>query len=306
MIRQFAALAIFGPWVAAAHAQSSIAPLILVTPLQMHQSATSLGGGGPGYVPGIVANALVGGFIDTWLTGRGTKYMGDFRQLTSGTKWDDLAAGMFACVGIPQGQKCRDVLKFNGDDTDLSAKLHDAGSSQAIVIVMLQQFDGKRYRAYATLRDVELGPKAPKVSRTFTAIYSSETPDAVSDEAKGDANKLRDYWTGGTSPVLEQEGRASLSQLAGMLSALFAADHEDRRAPDGWKDLKRISVAEASGRAHCHGLGCFETRVFTDQGGYLWIASTYRHPNYGWTLIALDQNAALHNACFMLQALPVL
>ena len=152
MIRQFAALAIFGPWVAAAHAQSSIAPLILVTPLQMHQSATSLGGGGSGYVPGIVANALVGGFIDSWLTGRGTKYMGDFRQLTSGTKWDDLAAGTFACVGIPQGGKCRDVLKFNGDESDLSAKLHEAGSSQAIVIVSLFAADHEDRHAPAPIR----------------------------------------------------------------------------------------------------------------------------------------------------------
>jgi hypothetical protein len=119
----------------------------------------------------------------------------------------------------------------------------------------------------AWIDEVERRGSTVRRARHSRAIgRSSETPDAVSDAAKGDANKLRDYWTAGASPVLEQEGRASLPQLTGMLCALFAADHEDRRAPDGWKDLKRIGVAEASGRAHCHGLGCLETRVFADQG----------------------------------------
>jgi hypothetical protein len=101
------------------------------------------------------------------------------------------------------------------------------------VISLFQQFNGIRYRARATLREMELGDKSPKVQRTLTAICNSDAPENEVRAAKGNSSELRGYWTSG---------------LAG-----------GRRSGD-----------------------------------------------YGWTLICLDRNAALHNANGMIRSLPVL
>lgn len=288
-----------------AHAQDVPSPLVLATPARAPQQPDTT----PTRVANpatMAANALVLGFLESWIAGRADKQVHEFQESTQAVEWGDLAGGILSCVGIPQGQKCRTVIKFNGNEDDLAGKLHEAGASQAVVVVLLQQFDGQRYRARATLREMELTPKAPKIHRMFTAISNSDTPDEVTHEAHGDSAKVRNYWTAGTSPLLEKEARASLSELKDMLDILYAAVPDEHGSPNGWKDLKPISEFEASGRARCHGLQCLTTRAFADHGDHIWIASSESLRGQGWILISLDRNAALHNAGIIMQSLPAL
>ena len=65
---------------------------------------------------------------------------------------------------------------------------------------------------------------------------------------------------------------------------LFAADHNERGMPEGWKDLKSITTLVASGRVHCRGLACMGTREFADHGDHIWIAADGRSREDGWLL----------------------
>jgi len=251
---------------------------------------------------GLYANALVGGILGSWITSTAGQQIKQFQKDTSGTDWSRLASEDFACVGIPTGEKCRDVVLFTGDEKDLHDRLHASGAVQAIVIVLLQQFDGKRYRARATLREMDLRPDVPTVRRMFTTIYNSDAPEAL----RGNTTKLHEYWLAGTTPLLQQEGQTSLSQLGQMLNTLFASDRNERGAPEGWKDLKSINTLVASGRAQCHGIACMGTREFADHGDHIWIAADGRSREDGWLLISLDRNAALRNANAQYQSLPIL
>lgn len=273
-----------------ASAQDAPAPLIIVTPAR---GDAQLGGANLGVVGALLASA--------WFNGRIADDIKEFQRSTGGTNWDDLAASDFSCIGVPAGKPCRDVQKFDGNEDALIARLRSNGITRAVVVSLFQQFNDIRYRARATLREIDLSDKSPRVQRTLTAIYSSDAPENVH---KAD---LRDYWTGGVTPVLDQEARTSLRQLRDMLDTLFVADHNDGNAPDGWKDLKPIREMESAGRAHCHGLPCFETRYLAQQdSSHIWLATGGRSADYGWMLISLNQNAALHNANAMIQALPVL
>ena len=234
-LRKITAVATAALGLSAAHAQSANAPLVIATPLRpphagyampVHMKSAQDGLVAP---TGLYANALVGGILGGWITSTAGQQIKQFQRVTAGTDWSQLATQDFACIGIPQGQKCRDVLLFTGDETDLRARLHASGASQAIVIVLLQQFDGKRYRARATLREMDLEPNVPTVRRMFTTIYSSDAPEAI----RGNAAKVHDYWFAGTAPFLRQEGQTSLSQLSAMLNTLFAADRNRRGAPEG-------------------------------------------------------------------------
>jgi hypothetical protein len=309
-LRQVAAAVIAALWLGAAHAQNDggpQAPLVIATPLRLplrdqstaHAHSTQYGFVTP---TGLYANALVGGILGSWITSTAGQQIKEFQQVTAGTDWSALAAKDFACVGITPGQKCRDVLMFTGDEKELRARLRASGSPQAIVIVLLQQFDGKRYRARATLREMDLGSDVPTVRRMFTTIYSSDAPEAI----RRNVAKMHDYWFSGTSSFLQQEGQTSLSQLGDMLNALFAADRNKRGAPEGWKDLKSITTLVAAGRAHCSGLACVGTREFADYGDHIWIAADGRSREDGWLLISLDRNAALRNANAQYQAMPIL
>jgi len=304
-----AAVATAAVWLsAAAPAQSASAPLVIATALRApdpgHVTRIHVKSARDGFVTptGLYANALVGGILGSWITSTAGEQIKAFQRVTAGTDWSQLAAQEFACVGVPQGEKCRDVLMFSGDEKDLHDRLHANGASQAIVIVLLQQFDGKRYRARATLREMDLEPGVPTVRRMFTTIYSSDTPEAI----RGNSEKMHDYWLSGTAPFLQQEGRTSLSQLGDMLNTLFAADHNERGAPEGWKDLKSITTLVQAGRAHCRGLACMGTREFADHGDHIWVAADGRSREDGWLLICLDHNAALRNANAQYQSLPIL
>lgn len=288
-----------------AYAQDANTPLILATPpanaAAGHDSipSTPLGPNGGASPYGLLVNALVGSWIDS----TAGKQIKQFKQSTPGTDWGDLAAQTFACVGVPRGGKCRNVLMFTGRDADLQAKLQALRSSRAIVIVLLQQFDGTRYRARATLREVELlASGAPKTQRVFTVIYNTDAPDDI----RGDSQKVRDYWTAGPQSLLTTEAQASLSEMSDMLDTLFLTDHDDHSPPDGWKELKSIKQFEASGLARCHGALCWDTRAFAEHGNRIWIASDIRSREEGWLLISLDRNAALRNSNFQFQSLPIL
>jgi hypothetical protein len=273
-----------------ASAQDATAPLIIVTP--SHGDA-NIGGANLGVFGSVLANA--------WFNGRIADDVKEFQQSTGGTNWDDLAASDFACIGVPPGKPCRDVQKFDGKGDELIAKLRSNGVRHAIVVSLFQQFNGVRYRARANLREIDLSDKSPRVQRTLTGIYNSDAPDNVQ---KAD---LRDYWTGGVTPVLDQEARTSIRQLRDMLDTLYVADHNDGNAPEGWKDLKPIREMESAGRAHCHGLPCFETKYWAQQdSSHIWLATGSRSADYGWTLISLNPGAALHNANAVIQGLPVL
>jgi len=308
LIRQMAVGSLAALLGMTAQAQSATPPLVLALPLSNAHAV-------PGALPnsklnssgflspsGLFANALVGGILGGWLTSIAGKQIKEFQQATPDTDWSDLAAEAFHCVGIQSGQKCRNVILFNGDEKDLSTRLHASGASQAVVVVLLQQFDGKRYRARATLRDMSLTSDVPKVLRVFTTIYNSDTPDGV----HGNSAKLHDYWLSGTAPFLQQEAETSLSQLNDMLNTLFASDHNEHKEPEGWKDLKSISAFEATGVAHCHGLACMGTRAYADHGDHIWIAGESNSREDGWLLICLDRYAALRNANATYQSLPVL
>ena len=298
-------------WFSAANAQSANVPLVIATALRPPSAHTShlipihMKSAQDGLVApsGLYANALVGGILGSWITSTAGQQIKQFQRVTAGTDWSQLASANFACVGIAVvGGKCRDVVLFTGDEKDLHDRLHASGASQAIVIVLLQQFDGKRYRARATLREMDLKPDVPAVRRMFTTIYNSDAPEAI----RGSKAKLHDYWFAGSTPLLQQEGQASLSQLSEMLNALFAADRNERGAPEGWKDLKSINTLVASGRAHCHGIACMGTREFADHGDHIWIAADGRSREDGWLLISLDRNSALRNANAQYQSLPIL
>jgi hypothetical protein len=307
-IRKITAVAAATLWLSAAHAENASVPLVIATPLSPphtgHIMPVHVKSAQDGLVAptGLYANALVGGILGSWITSTGGKQIKQFQRVTAGTDWSQLATQSFACVGIPQGQKCRDVLLFTGDEKGLRERLHASGASQAIVIILLQQFDGKRYRARATLREMDLGPDVPAVRRMFTTIYSSDAPESI----RGSATRLHDYWFSGTTPFLQQEGQTSLSQLSEMLNTLFAADHNERGMPEGWKDLKSITTLVASGRVHCRGLACMGTREFADHGDHIWIAADGRSREDGWLLISLDRNAALRNANAQYQSMPIL
>jgi hypothetical protein len=260
--RKITAIVAFMLLAATARAQEAGAPLVLAIP--SHGDYQPHGG----YL------GIVGAIItDLWFNSRIAKDIKDFQQSAGATKWDELAAGEFSCVGIPPGQKCRDVLRFDGNEEELNAKLRASGATHAIVIGFFQQFNGLHYRARATLREVELLGKGTQVHRTLTAIYNSDAPEAVNEAAKGSSAKLRDYWMTGTTSILEQEGLTSLTRLRDMLNTLLATVGDDGNTSDGWKNLKPISELEALGRAHCHGLPCFRTRVFADQADHIWLAS---------------------------------
>ena len=307
-LRKITAGAIAALWLAAAHAQSTNVPLVIATPLSpahaKHARAIYIKSAQDGLVAptGLYANALVGGILGGWITSTAGQQIKQFQRVTAGTDWSQLAAQDFACVGLPQGQKCRDVLMFTGDEKDLRARLHASGASQAIVIVLLQQFDGKRYRARATLREMDLGTDVPAVRRMFTTIYSSDAPEGI----RKSSAKLHDYWFSGAAPFLQQEGQTSLSQLSDMLNTLFAADRTERGAPEGWENLKSINTLVATGRVRCHGLACTGTREFADYGDHIWIVADGRSREDGWLLISLDRNAALRNANAQYQSMPIL
>jgi hypothetical protein len=297
-------------WLSAAHAQGTNVPLVIATALRPPSAHTShlipvhMKSAQDGLVAptGLYANALVGGILGSWITSTAGQQIKLFQRVTAGTDWSQLASQDFACVGIAAGEKCRDVVLFAGDEKDLHDRLRASGAKQALVIVLLQQFDGKRYRARATLREMDLEPDVPAVHRMFTTIYNSDAPEAI----RGSAAKLHDYWLGGPTPLLQQEGRTSLSQLSEMLNTLFAADRNERGAPEGWKDLKPIDTLVASGRARCHGIACMGTREFADHGDHIWIAADGRSREDGWLLISLDRNSALRNANAQYQSLPIL
>ena len=291
-----------------ASASLANAPLVIATPLSTPRARSTkwayMKSAQDGLVAptGLYANALVGGILGGWITSSAGQQIKQFQRVTAGTDWSQLAARDFACVGVPQGRKCRDVVMFTGDEQDLRARLHASGSSQAIVIILLQQFDGKRYRARATLREMDLSSNVPTVRRMFTTIYNSDAPEAI----RKSATKMRDYWFSGATPFLQQEGQISLSQLSDMLNTLFASDRGERGAPEGWKDLKSINTLVASGRARCHGIACMGTREFADYGDHIWIVADGRSREAGWLLISLDRNAALRNANAQYQSLPIL
>lgn len=309
-VLRFTAVTTAVMWLSAAHAQSTNVPLVIATALRPPSAHTShiipvhMKSAQDGLVApsGLYANALVGGILGSWITSTAGQQIKQFQRVTAGTDWSRLASEDFACVGIPAGEKCRDVVLFTGDEKDLHDRLHASGASEAIVIVLMQQFDGKRYRARATLREMNLRPDVPTVRRMFTTIYNSDAPEAI----RGSAAKLHDYWFAGTSPLLQQEGQASLSQLSEMLNTLFAADRNERGAPEGWKDLESINTLVASGRAHCRGIACRGTREFADHGDHIWIAADGRSREDGWLLICLDRNAALRNANAQYQSMPIL
>jgi hypothetical protein len=309
-VLRFTAVTTAAMWLSAAHAQSTNVPLVIATALRPPSAHTShiipvrMKSAQDGLVApsGLYANALVGGILGSWITSTAGQQIKQFQRVTAGTDWSRLASEDFACVGVPAGEKCRDVVLFTGDEKDLHDRLHASGASQAIVIVLLQQFDGKRYRARATLREMDLQPNVPTVRRMFTTIYNSDAPEAI----RASAAKLHDYWFAGTTPLLQQEGQASLSQLGEMLNTLFAADRNERGAPEGWKDLESIDTLVASGRAHCRGIACRGTREFADHGDHIWIAADGRSREDGWLLICLDRNAALRNANAQYQSLPIL
>ena len=289
-------------------AQAVTPPLVLALPMSNPHAApgalanAKLNSSGFLAPSGLFANALVGGILGGWLTSSAGKQIKEFQRATPDTDWDELAAEAFHCVGIQPGQKCRNVILFNGDEKDLRSRLRMSGASQAVVIVLLQQFDGKRYRARATLRDMDLTGNVPKVLRVFTTIYNSDTPEGV----HGNSAKLHNYWLSGTSPFLRQEGETSLAQLNDMLNTLNARDHDEHSEPDGWKELKSIRAFEATGVAHCHGFDCMGTRAYADHGDHIWITGEGHSREDGWLLISLDRNAALRNANATYQSLPVL
>lgn len=307
-LRQMAAVGIAALWLATAQAQTANAPLVIATPLSAprvgHRALVHVKSAQDGLVAptGLYANALMGGILGGWITSTAGQQIKEFQRVTAGTDWSQVAAKDFACIGVTPGQKCRDVLMFTGDEQDLRARLRATGASQAIVIILLQQFDGKRYRARATLREMDLAPNVPAVRRMFTTIYSSDAPEAI----RKSAAKMHDYWFSGAAPFLQQEGSTSLSQLSDMLNTLFATDRGERGAPEGWKDLKSINTLVASGRVNCHGLACMGTREFADYGDHIWIVADGRSREDGWLLISLDRNAALRNANAQYQSLPIL
>lgn len=301
-----------GSWAALlgtlAHAQSAPAPLVLALPLS---NAHALPGVPPdnklnskGFVAptGLFANALVGGILGGWITSSAGKQIQEFQQATPGSDWGELAAEAFHCVGIQPGQQCRNVILFKGDEKDLTVRLRASGSPRAVVIVLLQQFDGKRYRARSTLREMDLTAEVPKVMRVFTTIYNSDTPDGV----HGNSAKMHDYWLAGTTPFLPREAETSLSQLSDMLNTLFVSNPDGHSAPQGWNDLKSIRTFEAAGVAHCHGMACMGTRAYADHGDHVWIAGEGHSREDGWLLICLDRYAALRNANVVYQSLPIL
>jgi hypothetical protein len=277
------------------HAQDASSPLVIVTPAR-----------GDSHVQSPALGWIGSGLVEAWFNGSIANDIKDFQRSAGRTDWDDLAMSDFSCIGVPAGKPCRDVFKFDGNEDAVIAKVRGTGATHVVVVSMFQQFNGVRYRARATLREIELGDKQSKVQRTLTAFYASDVPESVSREAKGNSDRLREYWTSGPNPMLDQEGRTSLRQLRDMLDTLYTADHNNGSAPDGWQGSKPIRELEAAGRAHCHGLPCFETKVFAEHDSYIWLATGRRGGDYGWTLICLDQNAALHNANWVIQSMPVL
>jgi hypothetical protein len=278
-----------------ARAQEVAAPLIIVTPAR-GDTAIHVG------AIGLIGGALASGWFNSRVAGE----VRDFQHSTGATNWDDLAMSVFSCIGTPAGTPCRDAFKFDGDQDAAVAKARSSGATHVVVVSLFQQFNGIRYRARATLRDIELGGKGPQVQRTLTAFYNSDAPESVMRAAKGDADQIREYWMSGSRSMLDQQARASLRQLRDMLDTLYTADHNDGNEPDGWKNMKPIREFESSGRAKCRGLPCMSTKVFSDHDGYLWLGTGRRSGDYGWTLVCLDQNAALHNANDVIQTLPAL
>jgi hypothetical protein len=277
----FAAAEIFTPAVAL----DSDVPLMLVTPDNVH-----LDGGAMGLIPAILS--------DLFVSKLSAKRIQAFREATVGTDWADKAGVAFSCVGIPQGQTCRTVLRFAGSNRDLLEKLRASGTSSAILVTVVQVLEGGLYRAHANLREIRLDGGDIRVGRAMTAIYAGDAPSALIQDAKKNPKLLKDYWAGGTTPMAAQEGEQSLAEMAAMLNVLIRAVSDEKSPPDGWRDLKGTKELEQSGRIHCHGL-CSPTRIYADHVDHLWIAYSQKSGPYGWSLASLNNNAARQNANFL-------
>jgi hypothetical protein len=255
---------------------------------------------------------LVWAGIDLWaqtyMNKRAAAQIRGFQDATNGTDWNALAEAEFSCFGIAAGGSCREVLRFDGDDKALLQTLRSSGVTHALVLTIVQLYDGTAYRARATIRDVESGQQSLQERRLFTAIYETFPPLPLLEQGKTNPTALWAFWNDKSAESkLISEGRASMKELASMLTELDKSVALDRGSdPIGWKALKPISAAEASGRAQCHGI-CSGTQVFKDDGSRLWLASSGGRGPYGWILLSLDNNAAMFNANLMAYTLqPIL
>jgi hypothetical protein len=266
-------------------------PVVLVYPSDVGFHAMTLG---------ILGDYLV----DQFMNHRGATQMQAFQEATAEVKWADIDMSGFACIGIPAGQPCRQLLRFDGEESGLLKELKAKEVRRAWVISIMQMFDGRRYRSRATLRDTEIGDKSLRTRRTLSAICESDIPMAAQSRMKNDAAAMRSYWIQGEPSTLERVGRESLTEMARMLEVLNTAyPDESMSAPNGWNELKKVDEFEKAGRLKCHGWCGGTTRVFRDGDSRVWLTGVGGNGRgggmYGLTLVSLDRDTALLNSNFL-------
>lgn len=272
-------------------ADEAPAPVVLVFPSDVGFHATSLG---------ILGDVL----IDALMNRKGANQMKAFVEATAAVKWADADMSGFACIGIPAGQPCRQLLKFDGNEVALLEELRSRNVRRALLISVIQMFDGRRYRSRATLRDTEIGDKSLRTRRTLSAICESDIPLGTQSQLKSDAAAMRSWWVQGDPSTLERAGRESLTEMARMLEVLNTAYPDDSMStPIGWNDLQKVDAFEKAGRLKCHGWCGGTTRVFRDGESRVWITGAGGNGRgggmYGLTLVSLDRDTALINSNFL-------
>jgi len=274
--------------------QPPVVPVVVTIAEGINFSGTSLG---------LLGEALA----DAFMNKRGADQVKAFRAGTPGIDWSTVDLGEFGCIPGPSVTPCPQPIRWDAASGRLETKLKTIGTDRALVISILQLFDGHRFRARATLNEVETTDRGLHTGRVLSAIVESDGTRALRPDDKSDAAAWRHYWSDGEHSRLEMVGRSSVSEMAKMLRVLYeATSNAGSSKPSGWPELPGVKDFEAAGRLKCHGL-CGGTRVFKADPDSIWLATTAKSGQYGWTLVSIDQETALINSNFMAYVLsPVL